>query len=192
MLTRSQVRAILDKTEVFQDGHFALEDGWHTAQATHCLRVLQHPEYATSLAATLGAAYRAQRPQVVLAAAGPGALLGLELARAARARLVLTSVRDGRWQVTPGQAILPGDRAVLCEAQLTDRSDLVGWAQLVQDAGGQVTGCATIIDRTTLPWPHAWPLESLVRPDVPLVAADACPQCQAGEPLTPARATVLL
>ena len=192
MLTRSQVRAILDKTEVFQDGHFSVDDHWHTGQATHVMRVLQHPEYASSLAATLGAAYRTLRPNVVLAAPGPGSLLGLELARAARARMVLALPADGGWTLAPGQVILGGERVVLCEAMLTDRTDLVGLARLVEAAGAQVTGVGVMIDRSTPPWPHPWPLEYLARADGPLVAVDACEQCRAGAPITPARDTVLL
>ena len=192
MLTRSQVRAILDKTEVFQDGHFAVDDHWHTGQATHVMRVLQHPEYASSLAATLGAAYRTLRPNVVLAAPGPGCLLGLELARAVRARLVLASPQGDGWVLAPGQVIQAGERAVLCEAMLTDRTDLLGWAKLVEGAGAQVTGCGVMIDRATPPWPHPWPLEFLVRPDVPLVKTAECEQCRAGTPITRARDTVLL
>lgn len=192
MLTRSQVRAILDKTEVFQDGHFAVDGHWHTGQATHVMRVLQHPEYASSLAATLGAAYRTLRPNVVLAAPGPGSLLGLELARAVRARLVLASPGDGGWVVAPGQTILAGERAVLCEAMLTDRTDLLGWAKLVETVGAQVTGVGVMIDRSTPPWAHPWPLEWLARPDVPLVPLDECEPCRMGAPITPARDSVLL
>lgn len=192
MLTRSQVRAILDKTEVFQDGHFSVDDHWHTGQATHVMRVLQHPEYASSLGATLGAAYRAQRPNVVIAGPGPGSLLGLELARAARARLVLVSKKDGAWVISPGQVIQGGERAVICEAMLTDGTDLLGLAKLVEDAGAQVTGVGVMIDRSNPEWPHPWPLEYLARPDKPLVAKDACEQCRAGAPITPARDTVLL
>lgn len=192
MLSRSQVRAILDKTEVFQDGHFAVDGHWHTAQATHGMRVLQHPEYASSLAATLGAAYRSLRPNVVLVGPGAGAMLGLELARAARARAVLAMRGERGWAVAPGQVILPGERVVLCETMLTDQTDLGGWAALVEQAGAQVTGCAVMIDRSSPPWPHPWPLEFLVRPDVPLVPATECEQCREGAPLTPAKDTVLV
>ena len=71
MLTKNQIRAILDKMEVLQDGHFVHKGGRHAAQGVFPMRVLQAPEYAQSLATTLGAVYRTQRPQVVLA--GPGA-----------------------------------------------------------------------------------------------------------------------
>jgi hypothetical protein len=88
--------------------------------------------------------------------------------------------------------ILPGERVVLCETMLTDKTDLAGWQKLVEQASAQITGCAVMIDRSTAPWPHPWPLEFLVRPDVPLVSAPDCEQCRDGLPLTPAKDTVLL
>lgn len=192
MLNKSQVRAILDKTEVFQDGHFTLPDGYHSSLYASSMRVFQQPEYATSLAATLGSAYRTGRPHVVLAGPGPGALLGLELARALRARLVLASVENGQWSLASGQALSAGERVVLCEDILTDRTDLTGRLKLVEGTGAQVTGCAVMLDRTQAPWPHPFPLESLMRPEAPLVPADACPQCQQKVPVSTVKTAVAL
>lgn len=189
MLTKSQVKAILDKMDVFQDGHFPVDERHHTAQAAYPMRVLQQPEYATSLAATLGGAFRQLRPHAVLAGPGTGALLALELARALRARLVFAAPGPEGWRVSPGQALQPDERVVLCDDVLYDDNDLASLARLAAEAGAQVTGAAVLIDRTvnaTFPWP----IESLVRPDAPLVEADACEQCKAGAPFTTMRATV--
>jgi orotate phosphoribosyltransferase len=183
MLTKSQVRAILDKCEVLQEGHYALPGNLHAAQIVLPMRVLQQPEYASSLAATLGSAFRAQRPQCVIAPAGPGALLGLELARAVRSRFVLAQQVDGRWTLAPGQAVGRGERVVICEDILTDETDVSGLAALVAGSGGQVSGVAVLADRTQAAWPHPWTLESLVRLESPVVPAGRCAQCQDGVPL---------
>jgi orotate phosphoribosyltransferase len=183
MLTKSQVRAILDKMESLPEGHFALHDGRHTAQAALPMRVLQQPEYATSLAATLGGAYRTQRPQAVLAGPGPSTILGLELARALRTRLVLAERVDGHWQLAAGQVLQPDERVVICEAFVTDESDVAERAKLVLESGAQVTGVSTLIDRTSA-WPHPWALESLVRVEAPMLPAAQCPLCQSGVPLS--------
>lgn len=192
MLNKSQVRAILDKTEVFQEGHFVFPDGTHSSLYASSMRVFQQPEYATSLAATLGAGYRTGRPQVVLAGPGAGALLGLELARALRARLVLAAIENGQWALSSGQAIAPGERVVLCEDILTDRTDLAGRVRLVEAAEAQVTGCAVMIDRTQAPWEQPFPLESLLRPEAPLVSADACPLCKEKVPVSAVKTAVVL
>jgi orotate phosphoribosyltransferase len=188
MLTKSQVKAILDKMEVFQDGHFAIDGGWHTAQAVYPMRVLQQPEYATSLAATLGQAFRSQRPHAVLAGPGTGAFLALELARALRARVVYARPTDDGWRVSPGQALQAEVRVVLCDDVLTDDNDFSHLADLVAAAGAHVNGVAVLIDRSTIAFP--WTVESLVRPEVPLVRPDVCEQCKSGVPFTAARATV--
>lgn len=190
MLTKSQVKAILDKMEVFQDGHFTVEHGRHTAQAAYAMRVLQQPEYASSLAVTLGGAFRQLRPHAVLVGPGTGALLGLELARALRARLVFASPAADGWHVSPGQGFQPDERVVLCDDVLTDETDFTGLAKLVAASGAQVTGAAVLIDRSSGSIPHPWPIESLVRPDAPLVDAGDCELCKAGVPFTPMRATV--
>jgi orotate phosphoribosyltransferase len=190
MLTKSQVKAILDKMEVFQDGHFHVDGDRHTAQAVYPMRVIQQPEYATSLAATLGGAFRQLRPHAVLAGPGTGALLALELARALRARLVFATPGPDGWRVSPGQALLPDERVVLCDDVLTDETDFDGLARLVSSSGAQVTGGAVLIDRTSHTVAHPWPIESLVRPDAPLVASQECELCKSGAPFTVARATV--
>jgi orotate phosphoribosyltransferase len=191
MLSKSQVRAILDKTEVFQEGHFSLPEGYHSTLFASSMRVLQQPEYATSLAATLGSGYRTSRPQVVLAGPGPGALLGLELARAMRARLVLATPENGKWTLAAGQAINAGEKVVLCEDIVTDRTDLSGRIALVEAAGGQVTGCAVMLDRTQAPWDYPFALESLLRPEAPMVSADSCLQCREKVPVSAIRTAVV-
>lgn len=190
MLTKSQVKAILDKMEVFQDGHFQAEGGRHTAQAGYPMRVLQQPEYASSLAATLGGAFRQLRPHAVMAGPGTGALLALELARALRARLVFAQPGPDGWQLSPGQTLQPDERVVLCDDVLTDDTDFGGLAALVAGTGAQVTGAAVLMDRTSGAISFPWPVESLVRPDAPLVEPVGCELCKSGVPFTPSRATV--
>jgi orotate phosphoribosyltransferase len=189
MLTKSQVKAILDKMEVFQDGHFAIDGERHTAQAAYPMRVLQQPEYATSLAATLGGAFRSLRPHAVLAYPGTGSLLALELARALRARLVFAQRGPEGWRVSPGQALQADERVVLCDDVLTDETEFLSLANLVAACGAQVTGGAVMIDRSTLTFP--WTIESLVKPDAPIVGSGECELCRSGAPFTAARATVL-
>ncbi|HEY9724416.1 MAG TPA: hypothetical protein V6D47_20605 [Oscillatoriaceae cyanobacterium] len=187
MLTKAQVRAILERTDALQDGHFLLPDGRHTAQAAFPLRVLSLPEYATSLAATLGANYRSLRPQVVLVGTAAGALLGLEVARAIAARVMLADFANGRWSLGEGLALKKGERVLLCEDLLTDSTDLKGRAALVEAYGAQVASCAVLFDRSHAEWPFRWSLESLLKIDAPLHAAHACPECRAGVPLVALR-----
>jgi orotate phosphoribosyltransferase len=169
--------------EVFQDGHFVHKGGWHGPQGVFPMRVLQAPEYAQSLATTLGMAYRTQRPQVVLAGPGAGALLGMALARALHARLVYCVHEGGRWDVSPGQALQRGERVVICEDVVTDPAELLGRVELIRASGAELVGVSALFDMTPasgLPWP----LEALVRPEFELTHAAVCPQCAAGVPLT--------
>lgn len=190
MLTKPQVRAILDKTEVFQEGHFVLPSGWHAALAAYPARVLQQPEYATSLAGTLGTSFRSLKPQVILAEAGIDALLGLELARALHARLVLAERSSGILQLAEGQAIAPDERIVLASALLTDQTGTPALAALAEAAGAKVVGLAVLLDRTS-EWESPWQCESLQRPDSPLYTASACPLCKAGVPFAPGGAIAI-
>lgn len=183
MLTKTQVRAILDKMEVLPEGHFALPDGRHAPQGLFPMRVLQAPEYAQSLATTLASVYRTQtRPQVIVAGPGPSALLGLELARACNARLVYCEVQDGRLCVSPGQALLAGERVVICENIVADPAALVSRVELVKASGAELQGVAALFDLTTGDFP--WSLEALLRPEIVASPAAHCPQCAAGQALS--------
>jgi orotate phosphoribosyltransferase len=191
MLTKSQVRAILDKMEVLQDGHFVQKGGRHAAQGVFPMRVLQSPEYAQSLATTLGSVYRTQRPQVVLITAGAGALLGMALAKALHARVVYAVNEGGRWDVSPGQALVPGERVVVCEDIVTDEAELRGRVELVRASGAEMAGVMALFDLTgdaVLPWP----LEALVKPELTLYHPAECPQCAAGLPLSAPRSLVVV
>lgn len=189
MLTKPQVRAILDKHTVLEKGHFRLPDGRHTSHAAFPMRVLQHAEYAASLAQTLGTAYRATRPHVVLASTMDGALLGYELSRALRARVVLAFPDgDGRLALDPGQAIEPGERVLIAEAQITDPRSLDRMIAFASGFGAEVIGVAGLVDRVGDAWAGAVHLEALLRLESSGVSPEACPLCQAGKSLdTPGR-----
>lgn len=184
MLTKPQVRAILDKHGVLEKGHFRLPDGRHTSHAAFPMRVLQHPEYAASLAATLGMAYRAARPHVVLATTLDGALVAYELSRALRARCAI-AFPDGAGGLTldPGQSIEPGERVLVAEAQITDPRSLDRMISFAESLGGEVIGAAGVVDRVGDAWAGAVHLEALLRLESSGVAPESCPLCQAGKPL---------
>jgi orotate phosphoribosyltransferase len=190
MLTKSQIRAILDKMEVFQDGHFVHKGGRHASQGLFPMRVLQAPEYTQSLATTLASSYRTLRPQVVLAGPGAGALLGHQLARSFHARLVYCLHEGGRWDVSPGQALQPGERVLICEDVVSDPSELLGRVELVRASGAEMVGVAALFDLTPTPLP--WPLEAVLRPEIELTHPAGCPQCASGVPLSAPKACVVV
>lgn len=185
MLNKTQVRAILDKMDVLPEGHFVLPNGAHAPQGVFPMRVFQAPEYTQSLAATMGAAYRTQqRPQVVLTGPGAGALLGHELARALHARLVYVTHEGGRWDVSPGQAIAPGERVVICEDVVAEPAALLGRVELVKALGAELVGVAALFDLTPAGLELPWPLEAMLRPEIQAHHPAHCPQCAAGVPVT--------
>ncbi|MFW6294927.1 MAG: orotate phosphoribosyltransferase, partial [Halanaerobium sp.] len=52
-MTEQEIKDLLVKTEVIQDGHFVLSSGRHADTYMQCAKVLQYPEHAAKLAAEI-------------------------------------------------------------------------------------------------------------------------------------------
>ena len=81
-MTERETLALYEKTGALLRGHFRLTSGLHSDVYLQSALVLQYPEHAAALGATLAASFRDARVATVLAPAIGGILVAHEVARA--------------------------------------------------------------------------------------------------------------
>lgn len=168
------------------EGHFRLSSGLHSAVYFQSALLLQHPpqaeraaaELATRVRATIGATV----PDVVVAPALGGVVIGHELARAVGARAIFSEREEGRMRLRRGFGLESGEVAVVCEDVITTGGSAREVVELVRAAGARVVAVAALIDRGLVPVELDVPLVVLARLPAPSYRPEACPLCAAGIP----------
>jgi orotate phosphoribosyltransferase len=95
----TSVMALFEETGAYLHGHFRLTSGLHSNEYLQCAKVLANPAYAERLGQELAAQVKTLlagvRPDVVIAPAIGGIVIGHEVARAFRARSLFTERDPG-------------------------------------------------------------------------------------------------
>lgn len=183
-----EVRELFERHGAISSGHFKLSSGRHSDSYVQCARVLEHPRVAASLAQAL-AARCGERVDVVVSPALGGLLIGYLVAHEIGCRFLFTERVDGSMTLRRGQALAPGEGALVVEDVITTGGSATEVIALVEKAGGTVTGVASLIDRSEgQPRFH---LEALLEVAATSWDLAECPLCARGEPLhTPGSRTL--
>ncbi len=196
-----RTEALFRASGALRDGHFRLKSGRHATAYLEKFAVLSDPAATSELCGFWASRYRQPDggPAVDLVA-GPttgGLILAFETGRQLGTRaLFAEEVRghDGppRREFRRGFAIAPGERVLLVDDILTTGGSLLAMLPAVEAAGGEIVGCAVLVDRSggkaSLVSPatgRTYPLEALWILDLPTYEGGVatCPGCTAGEPL---------
>ncbi len=171
------------------EGHFRLSSGLHSPRYVQCALLLQHPEEAARVGVAIVERLRPSvdpAPASIVSPAIGGIVLGHEVARAWGCRAVWAERPAGerRLEFRRGFEFRRGERVVAVEDAVTTGGSLRELIARAADAGAEVVGVASLVDRSggAIEWPV--PAISLVTLETVQHPPDACPQCAAGEPLT--------
>ena len=197
----ARTEAIFRVSGALRDGHFKLKSGRHSEAYLEKFAVLADPAATTELCSFWAADQRdaAGRPTVDLVA-GPttgGVILAFETGRQLGTPAIFAEeVRFGgeppRREFRRGFRIEPGQRVLLVDDILTTGGSLLAMLPAVEAMGGQIVGCAVLVDRsggmaalTSPTTGRVYPLRSLWAMDLPTHDAGpaTCPGCAAGRPL---------
>ncbi|WP_033376818.1 orotate phosphoribosyltransferase [Desulfurispora thermophila] len=174
---------IFHETGALLEGHFLLSSGRHSDRYFQCARVLQYPDHAERLCRELVSKINLPELQVVTAPALGGIIAGYEVARALGVRSIFAERENGRMTLRRGFGIAPGERVLVVEDVVTTGGSVREVMQVVREAGGQVVGVGTLVDRSGGRVDFGVPLWSLVQMEVQTFAPDECPLCRQGLPL---------
>lgn len=179
-MEEKKVLELMEELGALHNGHFLLSSGRHSDTYFQCARILQFPELARELGAAMMDLCKDQPCDLVVSPAMGGILIGHEVARAAGRRFVFTERQDGIMTIRRGFTLEKGEKVVIAEDVVTRGTSLLEVIDVVQKAGGEVTGLVSIIDRTGGDVGLPMPLQSLARVKVETWEADDCPLCQKG------------
>jgi orotate phosphoribosyltransferase len=175
---------VLDRfrqTGALLEGHFLLSSGLHSPLYLQCALVLQHPTDAAELGSEIVRRLENRGIDTVASPAIGGLIIGYEVARALGARFIWTERENGIMTVRRGFHVKPGEKILVVEDVVTTGGATRETIEALRNAGAEVVGAASIVDRSAGRADVGVPRISLVELDVPAVDPELCSQCARGE-----------
>lgn len=170
-------------TGALLEGHFVLSSGLHSSIYLQCALVLQHPVVAEQLGKTIAQSFASQEIALVASPAIGGLVIGHEVARTLGARFIWTERDGGVMTLRRGFSVLPQEKTLVVEDVVTTGGSTRETIEALQQAGANVIGAASIIDRSSGAADVGVPRLALATLDVQSVPADECQLCRAGVPV---------
>jgi orotate phosphoribosyltransferase len=180
-MTDSEMIAALESAGAILKGHFVLTSGRHSDTYVQCARVLEDPVLTTRLASSIADRLEGREVDLVAAPAVGGIVIGFAVAQALGTPFVFAEREGGSMALRRGFAIPDGARVLVVEDVVTTGGSVAEVIDLVKDAGGEVVGVASLIDRGGK---KAFDEEfmPLMRLEVASWDAEACDLCAADVP----------
>ena len=169
-----------------QRGHFLLSSGLHSGDYLQCALFLAHPRRAERAGALLAASFADAgiAPDIVVAPAMGGLIIGHETARALEVPFLFTERADGDMVLRRGFGIAPGQRVVVVEDVVTTGKSTREVIAILKDLGADVIAVGSLVNRSGQPAPFdPVPSRHLLAADFPTWPADECPLCREGVPI---------
>ncbi|MCX7626459.1 MAG: orotate phosphoribosyltransferase [Candidatus Sumerlaeaceae bacterium] len=181
---KAEALATLQKAGAYWSGHFLLSSGLHSPEYFQCARLFEWPALAEQVARAIAEVVRAWQPQVVLAPAIGGILVGYELARQLAARTIFAERPSGTFELRRGFNLQPGERVLLAENVITTGGSVLEVADLARRHGAEIVGFATIVDRSGGAFAPEAPVAAYLRTTTITYSPTECPLCQGGMPVS--------
>jgi orotate phosphoribosyltransferase len=148
-LTTDQVIDEFKESGALLEGHFKLSSGLHSSVYLQCALVLQYPAKAEAFGRAIAERYASQQIELVASPAIGGLIIGHEVARALGARFIWTERQDGEMILRRGFTVRAGERVLVVEDVVTTGGSTRETIVALQNAGANVIGAASIIDRSS-------------------------------------------
>jgi len=148
-LTTDQVIDEFKESGALLEGHFKLSSGLHSSVYLQCALVLQYPAKAEAFGRAIAERYVGQQIELVASPAIGGLIIGHEVARALGARFIWTERQDGEMILRRGFTVRAGERVLVVEDVVTTGGSTRETIVALQNAGANVIGAASIIDRSS-------------------------------------------
>lgn len=180
MFTQEQVLEIFERTGVLLEGHFRLTSGLHAAKYLQCAQLLQYPHEAGPLCEQLAEYFKDAGATVVAGPATGGIILAYEVAKALGVKNIFSERENGVMTFRRGFKIEPTDKVLVLEDVVTTGGSVKELIECVREAGAEVVGVASLVNRSGGRVDFGVPFKSLVNLDITTYQPDDCPMCKSG------------
>jgi orotate phosphoribosyltransferase len=186
----ASIEEVFEAAGALRHGHFLLKSGRHSDRYLEKFAVLQYPSLAVEIGRRLAEAVAPADPTLVVGPTTGGVLLAFETARQLEPLLghgvrgvFAEPLERGVRGLRRGWPVADDERVVLVDDILTTGASLLETVAAIRAAGAEPLAAAVIVDRSTGPVELGCPIHPLGRNEIASWPADACPLCDAGEPL---------
>ncbi len=182
-----QASGVLDlfkQSGALLEGHFVLSSGVHTAGYLQCALVLQHPIHAAAFGEALAERVVDLDAASVLSPALGGLIIGHEVARASGVRALFAERRNDVLTLRRGFSLGRGERVLIVEDVVTTGGSTRETMAVAQEAGAEVVGAVSIINRGGGDVAFDVPFVTLAEVSWPTYDPDRCSLCRLGVPLS--------
>lgn len=181
-MTKERALEILNEAGVLLEGHFLLTSGRHSAAICNAPGIFRNTRYSEELAPR---SPRISRTTGWTSSSGPalGAVqMAYEVSRALGCENFFAEREDGSMTLRRGFAIEPGQRVLVVEDVVTTGGSVREVLEIVRQAGGEIVGVGSIVDRTGGRIDFGVPFHSVISMEVESYEPSECPLCKAGAP----------
>ena len=181
-MTKERALEILKEAGVLLEGHFLLTSGRHSGRYLQCARIFRNTRYSEELCAALAAHFKDDRVDIVIGPALGAVQMAYEVSRALGCENFFAEREDGSMTLRRGFAIEPGQRVLVVEDVVTTGGSVRVVLEIVRQAGGEIVGVGSIVDRTGGRIDFGVPFHSVISMEVESYEPSECPLCKAGAP----------
>ncbi len=181
-MTKERALEILKEAGVLLEGHFLLTSGRHSGRYLQCARIFRNTRYSEELCAALAAHFKDDRVDIVIGPALGAVQMAYEVSRALGCENFFAEREDGSMTLRRGFAIEPGQRVLVVEDVVTTGGSVREVLEIVRQAGGEIVGVGSIVDRTGGRIDFGVPFHSVISMEVESYEPSECPLCKAGAP----------
>lgn len=179
-LSRDAILNLFRGTKALLEGHFLLTSGLHSNTYFQCAKVFQYPWHAETLCRPIADHFKHQNIELVVSPAVGGIVMGQEIGRLLKVRVIFMERVDGKLTLRRGFQIHAGERVLVAEDVTTTGGSVKEVIQGVQQAGGEVVAVTAVVDRSGGQVDFHVPYFSLIQMEVVNYPPDACPLCREG------------
>jgi len=182
MNNEGEILNIFRQRGALHEGHFLLSSGLHSPMYLQCALVLQYPDLATELCFKLGAQFRNEKFDLVIAPALGGIIVAQEVAKSLGVRAMFAERLEGKLTLRRGFSISEGEKALVVEDVITTGGSTRETMRVVTEAGGIVAAVGSLIDRSGGTADFGVPFKALVTLAIDTYEPKDCPMCAKGIP----------
>ena len=159
-----------------------MTSGRHSGRYLQCARIFRNTRYSEELCAALAAHFKDDRVDIVIGPALGAVQMASEVSRALGCENFFAEREDGSMTLRRGFAIEPGQRVLVVEDVVTTGGSVREVLEIVRQAGGEIVGVGSIVDRTGGRIDFGVPFHSVISMEVESYEPSECPLCKAGAP----------
>ena len=182
--TEEEALLIFKETKALLQGHFILRSGLRSEFYFQCAQVCQYLDKVERLVQLLRNKLDDIQPEIVIAPAMGGLVLGQEMARQLGVRYVFLEKENDQLVLRRGFQLARDERVLIVEDVVTRGGRVKEAIEIVRDHGAKLEGVAVLVDRSRGQLDLGSPMISLAKMDFPTYEADNLPSSLVNLPPT--------